>query len=112
MPAWPEPDGRHSMIDAQLESRVALVIDIPDSVVADLKERLTRARMPEEPECLGWQFGMNQAHLRQFIEYWRDEFDWRTPERRLNRLEQFKTGIDGLTSTSRTAGRPSPMRSR
>ena len=71
-------------------------IDVPDSVLADLKERLARARMPDEPEGVGWRLGMNQAYLRQLIEYWRDEFDWRAQERRLNRLEQFKTTIDGL----------------
>ncbi len=71
-------------------------IDVPDSVLADLKERLARARMPDEPEGVGWRLGMNQAYLRQLVEYWRDEFDWRAQERRLNRLEQFKTTIDGL----------------
>ena len=71
-------------------------IDIPDEVLADLRERLARARFPDEPEGVGWQLGMNQAYLTQFIEYWRDEFDWRAQERRLNELEQFKTRIDGL----------------
>ena len=71
-------------------------IDVPDSVLADLRERLARARMPDEPEGVGWQLGMNQAYLRQLVDYWRDEFDWRAQERRLNRLEQFKTTIDGL----------------
>ncbi len=30
------------------------------------------------------------------VAYWRDRFDWRAQERRLNRLPQFKTNIDGL----------------
>ena len=72
------------------------VIDVPEEVLADLRERLARARLPDEPEGVGWQLGMNQAYLQQLIEYWRDEFDWRAQERRLNELEQFKTRIDGL----------------
>ena len=79
--------------DAAIEP---FTIDIPDDVLADLKERLARTRMPDEPEGVGWQLGMNQAYLRQLVDYWRDEFDWRAQERRLNRLEQFKTTIDGL----------------
>ena len=71
-------------------------IDVPDNVLTDLRERLARARMPDEPEGVGWQLGMNQAYLRQLVDYWRDEFDWRAQERRLNRLDQFKTTIDGL----------------
>ena len=72
------------------------VIDVPEAVLADLRARLARARLPDEPEGVGWQLGMNQAYLQQLIEYWRDEFDWRAQERRLNELEQFKTRIDGL----------------
>ena len=36
------------------------------------------------------------AYLKQLVAYWRDTFDWRDQERRLNRFEQFKTNIDGL----------------
>ena len=34
-------------------------IDIPDDVLTDLRERLMRARLPDEPEGVGWQLGMN-----------------------------------------------------
>ena len=71
-------------------------IDIPDDVLTDLRERLSRARLPDEPAGVGWRLGMNRAYLKQLIEYWRDEFDWRAQERRLNEFEQFKTRIDGL----------------
>ena len=37
-----------------------------------------------EPEGVGWRLGTNQAYLRELIAYWRDEFDWRAAERRLN----------------------------
>ena len=71
-------------------------ISVPDAVLVDLKERLARTRMPDEPEGVGWALGTNQAYLRQLIAYWRDEFDWRAQERRLNQFEQFKTTIDGV----------------
>src|SRR4030095_12418727 len=34
---------------------------------------------------------------RELVAYWRERFDWRAQERRLNQLEQFTTNIDGLT---------------
>ena len=71
-------------------------IDVPDAVLVDLKERLARTRMPDEPEGVGWMLGTNQAYLTQLVDYWRDEFDWREQERRLNQFEQFKTTIDGI----------------
>ena len=71
-------------------------INVPDAVLADLKERLVRTRMPDEPDDVGWQLGTNQAYLRQLIAYWRDDFDWRAQEQRLNRFDQFKITIDGI----------------
>ena len=79
--------------DARIEP---FTIAVPDDVLADLRDRLARARLPDEPEGVGWQLGTNQAYLRELIAYWRDEFDWRAAERRLNEFEQFPTNIDGL----------------
>ena len=78
---------------AQIEP---FTINVPDSVLMDLKERLVRTRMPDEPDGVGWMLGTNQAYLKQLVDYWRDEFDWRAQERRLNRFEQFKATIDGV----------------
>ena len=72
-------------------------INVPDDVLVDLQQRLARTRMPDEPDGVGWMLGTNRAYLKQLVDYWRDEFDWRAQERRLNRFEQFKTTIDGIT---------------
>ncbi len=71
-------------------------IDIADEVLADLEDRLARARLPDEPAGVGWQLGTNQAYLRELVDYWRNEFDWRAQERRLNGFDQFVTTIDGV----------------
>ena len=78
---------------AQIEP---FTINVPNDVLVDLKERLARTRMPDEPDGVGWMLGTNQAYLKQLVDYWRDEFDWRAQERRLNRFEQFKARIDGI----------------
>ena len=78
---------------AQIEP---FTINVPESVLMDLKDRLARARMPDEPEGVGWRLGTNQAYMKQLVDYWRDEFDWREQERRLNRFEQFNTTIDDI----------------
>ena len=75
---------------------VPFTIDVPDAVIEDLRERLARARYPDELEGAGWTYGANLAYLRELVDYWRDDFDWREQERRLNRFEQFRTSIDGL----------------
>ena len=75
---------------------VPFSIDVPDAVLDDLRERLSRARYPGELDGAGWTYGTSLGYLRELVAYWRDEFDWREQERRLNRFDQFKTNIDGL----------------
>src|SRR5580765_6853018 len=71
-------------------------IQVPDSVLSDLKTRLNRARLPDQLAGVGWNYGTDLDYLRQLTTYWRDRYDWRAQERRLNQLPQFTTKIDGL----------------
>ncbi|ADT97816.1 epoxide hydrolase family protein [Mycolicibacterium gilvum] len=71
-------------------------IDVPDSVLTDLAERLQRTRWPE-PECVDdWSQGIPLAYTRELADYWANEYDWRSRESMLNRFDQFTTEIDGL----------------
>ena len=84
---------------AQRPSDSAIVpfkIQIPESVLSDLKRRLAQARFAEELSDAGWEYGTNLAYLKTLVEYWRDKYDWRTQEKRLNAYDQFKTNIDGI----------------
>lgn len=71
-------------------------IRIPEAVLDDLRHRLERTRFPNEIEGAGWSYGTDLAYLKELCGYWRDKFDWREQERRLNRFEHFRTDIDGL----------------
>jgi pimeloyl-ACP methyl ester carboxylesterase len=71
-------------------------IAVPDAALADLKARLAAPRLIRALNGDGWQLGTDVAYLRQLLTYWRDRFDWRAQERRLNQMEQFTTTIDGL----------------
>ena len=71
-------------------------ITVPSSVLTDLKERLRRARFPEAIPGTNWNDGTDLAYLKEFVAYWRDKYDWRAHERRLNRFDQFTTLIDGI----------------
>ncbi|WP_067475721.1 epoxide hydrolase family protein [Nocardia amamiensis] len=74
-------------------------IDIPQSELDDLRQRLTSARLPHVvPGTEGdWGRGITPRYLGELAEYWRDEFDWRAQEARLNAYDQFTTEIDGQT---------------
>jgi pimeloyl-ACP methyl ester carboxylesterase len=70
-------------------------VHVADEAVADLRLRLELTRWPDEVGDGRWKYGMPRKVLRDIVEYWRDRFDWRAAERRLNGLSQFTTEIDG-----------------
>ena len=78
------------------EAIVPFKISVPDAVLRDLKERLARTRFPDQLQNVGWDYGTDPAYLKPLVEYWRDTFDWRAQERKLNEFDQFTTTIDGL----------------
>ena len=71
-------------------------IDVPDAVLDDLRDRLRRARLPDELDDAGWDYGMPLGYLSELVAYWRDEFDWRAQEAALNAFDQYKTRIGDL----------------
>ena len=78
------------------EAIVPFKIQVPDAALADLKRRLSQGRFADELSDSGWDYGTNLAYLKRLVEYWRDKYDWKAQERRLNGFDQFKTTIDGV----------------
>jgi epoxide hydrolase len=70
-------------------------IDIPQSALDDLKQRIAATRWPDEMPGVGWSRGVPLAYLKELAEYWRTRYDWRSAEARLNEFPQFITEIDG-----------------
>jgi epoxide hydrolase len=70
-------------------------IDIPQADLDDLRDRLARTRWPDELPGVGWTRGVPLAYLKELAAYWRDGYDWRKHEARLNEFPQFTTTIDG-----------------
>lgn len=73
------------------------VIRVDDTVLDDLRDRLARTRFAAELPGTGWEYGVPPTYLRALTDYWRDDYDWRTHEARLNELEHCTTRLDGQT---------------
>ena len=71
-------------------------IAVPDDVLDDLRHRLERTRLPDQLDGAGWDYGAELDYVTELITYWRDEFDWRAQERKLNAFDQYKTVIGDL----------------
>ena len=59
-------------------------IAVEQSVLDDLRARLERTRLAEEPGGAGWGYGTNAGYLRELVDHWVTSFDWRKQEQRLN----------------------------
>jgi pimeloyl-ACP methyl ester carboxylesterase len=79
-------------------------VSIPQADLDDLADRLARTRWPSSlpgaawdrgAPGAGWERGVPVGYLRELAEYWRDGFDWRAQEARLNSYPQYTTRIDG-----------------
>jgi len=70
-------------------------LTVPDTDLADLRARLDLVRWPDEIPGVGWEYGVPLEYLQDLVAYWRDTYDWRAAEARLNEWPQFTTTIDG-----------------
>jgi hypothetical protein len=70
-------------------------VEISQADLDDLNDRLARARFPDELPGVGWDYGVPLGYVKELTEYWRDGYDWREWEARLNGFPQFTTEIDG-----------------
>jgi pimeloyl-ACP methyl ester carboxylesterase len=78
--------------ESQIEDfRVA----VPQADLDDLADRLSRTRWPAALPGAAWERGVPVDYLRGLAAYWRDGFDWRAQEARLNSFPQYTTRIDG-----------------
>ena len=71
-------------------------LDVADAELADLKARLARTRLPDEPPLAPWSTGTSLSYLKQLLDYWQTGFDWRAWEAKLNGFPQFTLPIRGI----------------
>lgn len=70
-------------------------VNVGDEVLDDLRSRLSRTRLPNWVNDIGWQQGIEETTLRRLLDHWRDGFDWRAQERRLNQFDHGLVDLDG-----------------
>jgi pimeloyl-ACP methyl ester carboxylesterase len=72
-------------------------VEVSQADLDDLTARLSRTRFPQPAPSDDWESGTPVPYLREAVERWRDGFDWRAAEARLNQYPQFTTEIEGQT---------------
>jgi microsomal epoxide hydrolase len=71
-------------------------LHVAEDILTDLRARLERVRWPDEAPEAGWQHGTSLAYMKELVAYWRDRYDWRAQEARLNRWRQFTVELGGI----------------
>ncbi|GAA1562867.1 hypothetical protein GCM10009789_14930 [Kribbella sancticallisti] len=93
----PGPRLNRSSWDGVATSIQPFHLDVRQADLDDLHARLDRVRWPDELPGVGWAYGVPLDYLRELVRYWRDGYDWRKAEARLNEWAQYTTIIDGAT---------------
>ena len=68
-------------------------ISVPDSELQKLSQKLALASFPDELEQVGWDYGTPLSDVKRLTTYWKDQFNWREIESRINDLPNYKTAI-------------------
>ena len=70
--------------------------DIPANAIADLHERIDRARWPDQMNDEAWSHGTELNYLRELVQYWRKDFQWSQAQAEINEFDHFLLDIGGL----------------
>lgn len=69
-------------------------IAVPDADIEALKKRLELSAFPDDFDFSeNWNYGVPLADIKRLASRWRDGFDWRAQEAKLNEIPQFTTKI-------------------
>ncbi|MGE0861916.1 MAG: epoxide hydrolase family protein [Gammaproteobacteria bacterium] len=71
-------------------------LHVPDAALSDLRERLARTRWPDRTPGEAWAYGTDPDYLAELVTWWRERFDWRAEEARLNAFPQFKLRLHDI----------------
>ncbi len=70
-------------------------IEVPQADLDDLHARLARTRwLDANEDGAGWTYGIDQGYMRELVDHWQRQYDWRVHEAALNRFAQFKAEVD------------------
>jgi pimeloyl-ACP methyl ester carboxylesterase len=71
-------------------------LEIPEQQLIDLRQRLALTRLPEKETPADWSQGVPLAYMREVVDYWQNDYDWRRAEASINRFAQYQAELDGL----------------
>jgi hypothetical protein len=72
------------------------VVAIPDDILRDLATRLKATRWSTDLDNEDQFYGVSTSYMKELVDYWIAEFDWRAAERDINAFSHYRVNIDGV----------------
>ncbi len=69
-------------------------LSVPDADLELLRKKLDLVRFPDELDGAEWHYGAPLADVKRLVARWKDGFNWRDAEARINTLPMFTRDID------------------
>src|SRR5260221_4530651 len=88
--------GTQVVLPAATEPVTPFKVHVPQAALDDLKRRLASTRWPERETVGDWSQGVPLKKAQALVAYWRDKYEWRHFEARMNAFPQYRTQIDGV----------------
>ncbi|RPD73938.1 alpha/beta-hydrolase [Lentinus tigrinus ALCF2SS1-7] len=67
---------------------------IPQADLDLLRQKLRLVRFPDELDGAGWDYGVPLGDVKRLAAHWKDMFDWRKAEAKINELPMFTRDIE------------------
>ena len=71
-------------------------LNVSEETLNYIKKRVSSYPWHEMPNDGGWDYGTNIDYLKNFCEYWVEEFDWKAQEEQINKFSNFR-GLNDQT---------------
>ena len=72
-------------------------VSVPEETLNRIWKKLELSRIGYHPSGSDpWEHGTSAEYLSEFVAYWRDSYDWREAERRINAYPQYLVELDGI----------------
>ncbi len=71
-------------------------VHVPQETLDDMQAHLANTRWPDEISGAEWEYGTNLSYMKELIEYWQNDFDWREQERSINQFDHYRAEVDGF----------------
>jgi len=88
--------GKTAMAAGGSEAVRPFQFNASDEQLTDLHNRLLATRLPEKETVSDFSQGVPLKTIKQVLQHWQTDYDWRKVEARINSYPNFITEIDGL----------------